>query len=443
MSRRWLLALVFVAGLAAAAGLGWYGWRRYTAPVPPEIARDQLDPDLLESIETARKKIQRDPYSASHWGDLGRLLRAALLLPEATACFAQAERLDPKNPRWPYLQGESLAKSDAKAALPHLERAAQLSVNGDTVAPHLRLAEALLALGRAEEAESHLRRALQIEPDNPSVHYNLGLAALARGDLPAALEQLRKGEHSPFTQRRACIQLAAVYRRMGDLRQADQYSRKADELPNDANWIDPFLGEALDVGRAARFRQAEQMELRGDHRAAIELAQALIQEHPDYRSYILLAMNFGKLGQLADSEKALRAAIALEPDSFRAYKELSRLLCARGESLRATNPNRARADFEAGAEAARQALARRPNQATSHVTLGLCLRGLGKRKEALAAFRAAVDCGPDVAVAHLHLGEELADAGQIAEARTELERAAQLSPPDDDRARSALEKLKK
>jgi tetratricopeptide (TPR) repeat protein len=154
-------------------------------------------------------------------------------------------------------------------------------------------------------------------------------------------------------------------------------------------------------------------------------------------------MNLGKLGHLDDAEKALRAAIALEPDSFRAYKELGRLLWTRGESLRTTDPDRAKADFAAGAEAARQALALWPDQATSHVILGLCLRGLGKRKEALAAFRAAVDCGPDVSIAHLHLGEELAEAGKLSEARTELERAAQLASPGDDRARAALAKLKK
>lgn len=442
MFRRTLVALAILVGVGAAAGLSWYGWRRATAPTPPEIAREELDPELADAIEAARRKIRSDPYSAARWGDLGKLLRAAQLLPEAAACFAQAEQLDGKDPQWPYLRGEALRQSDVNAALPPLERAVNLSEKNDTVAPHLRLAEVLLALGRNAEAETQLHRALAIDRDNPSVHYNLGLAALAHDDLRESLQQLKRAEHSPVTQRKACIQLAVVCRRLGDREGAEKYSRKADALPMDANWTDPFLSAALEVGRPGRVRMAERLEQHGRYREAAELATELVRERPDYRTYVLLGQNLGKLGDLDGAKQALRSAIVLEPDSFRAYQELGGLLWMRGESLRTKQPERAKVDFQEAAEAVRHALARRPNHAMSHVILGLCQRGLGQRKEALASFRAAVDCGPDVAAAHLHLGEELAEAGQVNEARTELQRAAQLAPSGDERARAALSKLK-
>jgi Flp pilus assembly protein TadD len=53
-----------------------------------------------------------------------------------------------------------------------------------------------------------------------------------------------------------------------------------------------------------------------------------------------------------------------------------------------------------------------------------------------------VEHSPDLAEAHLNLGETLAEEGQIAQARTSLERAAQLASPDDPRPRAALAKLK-
>jgi cytochrome c-type biogenesis protein CcmH/NrfG len=79
----------------------------------------------------------------------------------------------------------------------------------------------------------------------------------------------------------------------------------------------------------------------------------------------------------------------------------------------------------------------------THVILGMSLRELGMSKEAVDSYRTAIECSPDLAEAHLLLGETLLDAGQLAEARTSLERAARLSPTHDARLRAALARLRK
>lgn len=442
MGRRRLLLILLLTSLGAGVALGWYSWRRYTAPIPPKIVQEEFDPELAQAIEKARQNIQADPYSAQNWGVLGKLLRASQLLPEASACFAQAEQLDPKNPLWPYLQGEALRLFDADAAVIPLQRAATLAEKTDTVAPFLRLAEVLLAQGRNGEAEMYLRRALEIEPDDPTVHYNFGVLALERGDLPASLVHLKHGEHSPFTQQKVCIQLATVYRRMGKDEEADRYSRKADILPPDSNWLDPFLAEVMAVGHPARFQQIQQMELRGDYRAAVDQLTALIQEQPDYRAYVALGEELGKLGDLNRAEQALRAAIALAPEKFKAHHQLSRLLWMRASKDALTNSQRTRAELEETVACARRAIARRSDHAMSHVVLGLALRELGKREEALQAFRTAVECGPNLTDTHFYLGETLADAGQFTAARLALQRAVELNP-QDPRPQKTLAKLEK
>jgi tetratricopeptide (TPR) repeat protein len=438
MRRRGILLILLGAVLAGAAG--WYVWRRSTAPAPPAIVTEGLDPELAERIEKSREKIHADPYSAQGWGDLGRLLRAGQFLTEAVACFAQAELLEPNNPNWPYLQGEALRLQDQSAALAPLERAVALAGNADTVAPRLRLAEVLLALGRNEEAEQQLCRALEIEPDDPTVHYDLGVAALARNDLADSLAHLKHCEHSPFTQRRACILLAGVYRRMGRKEEADKYSHKADTLPMDTNWIDPFLAESLIVGRPSRLKEISQLESRGDYRTALEQLTTLNQERPDYLVYLALSRNLAKLGDFVGAEHALRSAIEMAPEKFKAYQDLSQLLWMRASQDERTDRERARGEFEEAAATARQAIARQPHSASSHVLLGMSLRRLGQRREALDAFRTAVECGPDLAEAHLYLGETLADGDRTAEARESLRRAVELAP-DDPRPRSALAKL--
>jgi tetratricopeptide (TPR) repeat protein len=442
MRRRGLLVILLLAGLGGSAALGWYAWRRYTAPVPPKIAHEELDPELAEAIEKARQKIHADPYSAENWGELGKLLRASQLLPEASDCFAQAEKLDPQNPRWPYLQGEALRMFDQEVAVAPLQRAAALADTSDTIAPSLRLAEVLLTLGRNDEAEAHLRRVVDVEPDNPTVHYNLGVLALERGDLSTSLTHLQRCEHSPFTRRKACIQLAAVYQRMGKNEETKKYSGKADTLPMDGNWLDPFLVEVVAVGRPARFQQVHQMELRKDYRGAAELLTSMLQEQPEYRAYVALGEDLVKLGDFDRAEQALRAAIALVPEEFRAYHQLSRLLLMRANNDARGNNQRARPEFEEAAACARKAIAHRPDHAMPHVVLGMALRQLGKREKALQAFRAAVEREPNLTDAHFYLGETLAEAGQLDAARVSLQRAAELSP-DDPRPKTALAKLTK
>ena len=442
MRRRFLIATLALAVVGGTAALGWYSWRWYNAPQPPEIATAGLDPELTAAIENARRRIRQAPYSAPCWGDLGKLLRAALLVSDAAACYAQAERLDPGNPRWPYLQGEALRLSDGRAALAPLQRAAVLAGDREA-APHLRLAEVLLALGRDDEAEQHLRHARQIDPDDPTVQYNLGVLALAREDTNEALTHLKRSEHSLFTQRKTCIQLAAVYRRLGRDKEADKYSRKADQLEPDHAWLDPFVPESEAVGRPARLKNVQRLEMQGDFRAAAEQLTQLIQERPDYSAYVALGNDLAKLGDFARAEQVLRSAIALAPDGFKAHYELSRLMWVRADRDRDKDSQRARQEYEESIASARRALASRPDYGMAHVVVGMSLRGLGKRDEAREAFRMAITCNPDLADAHLYLGEILAEEGRTAEARASLERAVQLARPEDSRPRDALAKLKK
>src|SRR5207237_7046248 len=127
-----------------------------------------LDPDLRESIEAAQAKVVQEPRSAEAWGYLGKLLRTPEFNEEASFCFAQAEKLDERNIRWPYLRGEAIMMTAPEAALPHLRRALEVAdrVEPDNLVPRLRLAELLMATGRHDEADDCLRLARAIDPDN-------------------------------------------------------------------------------------------------------------------------------------------------------------------------------------------------------------------------------------------------------------------------------------
>jgi tetratricopeptide (TPR) repeat protein len=439
---------VLLLGLGLLAALGWRGWRWYAAPVPPAITATEVAPALAETIEAARHTVEQQPYSAAAWGELGKLLRECGLGQKSARCFAQAERLDPQSPRWPYLQGEALLLSDPDAALPHLRRAVIRCDRWDpnNLAPRLRLVELLLDQGALDEAEGQLRRTGEIEPDNPTVQLNLGLLAFARDELETSRRHLLRCRHSPFTQQKAHAQLAAVCRRLGDARAAADYGVQARSLPHDLPWPDPFRAVASRTlpSKQARFEYLDRLHAQKRHAEAVQLLREMEAETgPDYRIAVALGQNLAELGQVSEALDALGRAIHLSPENVLAYYYRSKVYWALAEQQgREGNAAKAGELYSIAAADARQAIARKADHTQAQMILGLCLQSLGQHKEALEALRQAVQCGPDLCEPALQLGKALAAGGQTAEARVYLERALRLARPDDPRPRAALEQLR-
>jgi tetratricopeptide (TPR) repeat protein len=444
--RRAVLLGLVVAVIVAAVGVGWRAWHRTMPPALPEINLEGADPEVVSTLQAARRHVRENPTSVAAWGRLGRLLRASDYREAAVACFAEARRLDPRSASWPYLQGEALAQRDPEAALPHLERAEALCGGGpESVAVQMRLAGVHMAMGHYEEAESHLRRAEKTDPENLLAQLRLGLVAYARGDLASSRDHLLRCRESPFTRQKACAQLAAVYERLGDAADAGEYSKRAAAAAPDRNWPDPFLIEitALAVGRGNRLREVEQLESQKRYAEAVARLRELLAEDPSDQGYVGLGKNLAQLGHSTAAEEALRTALRLSPDNVLAYYYLSQLAWARGEQRRQQQPSdpEALADFRAAADYAGRALARKQDHALARMILGRSLKRLDKAEEAMAALREAVRCGPELSETHLALGELLAESGQEPEARSQLEQAVQLADPDDSRPRAALERL--
>lgn len=442
-SKRLLLA---AAAVLAVLGAGWFYWTKNTAPEPPEIPSDKAEPAVVRSLQAAREQVVNNPYSAAAWGKLGKLLRAYDLIEPALTCFAQAEKLSKGEARWPYLRGEGLVQlGRAAEAVPHLERAVVLGVQNkeELLSPRLRWAEALLASANYLQAEEALLVALEESPDHPSLHLNLGLAAVAHEDFPKARSHFERCLHSPFTQQKAARHLAAVLLRLGDKTGAEQQLRRAQALPADYNWSDPWLMECLRLGagKDARFRLIEHLEAQGQTREAIEILKELADESGDFRAWLGLGKNLIDVGQLEEAEEALRAALKAVPDNVLATYLLSKLFYARGEQLWAKKSPEAKAAFRSAVAAARAALVHKPDHALAWLIIGLCLERLGEKEEAMAALRQSVACGPDLPDAALHLGKLLTAKGEWREARSLLDHAARMARPDDPRPKAALAEL--
>jgi tetratricopeptide (TPR) repeat protein len=266
--------------------------------------------------------------------------------------------------------------------------------------------------------------------------------ALARGDLADARAHLARCADSPLTRQKAAARLAALARRLGE---PAEDGGRADRLPADPPWPDPFVAEclALTAGRQSRMDQVAELERQGQADRALDVLREVARDYPDAQSFLALGITLGRRGFYEESEASLRRCLELEPHLVRAQYYLSLALFGQGEALRHQRGREAdsAARFEEAAAWARRATELDPGNGEAHFQLGLTLVCLGRRAEAIAAFRRAVATRPDLADAHLWLGKTLAEDGQKEEAVRHLRDAARYAADDDPRPRQALEQV--
>jgi tetratricopeptide (TPR) repeat protein len=430
--RRLAIALGFVLTLLSVGGIIvlWQG-RRTAPPTPSDVDLADADPAVKLVIQSAQAAVRRAPRSADAWGRLGMVLAAHGYYPESVACFAEAQRLDPGELRWPYFQGVALTLGDPDAAIPQLRRAVELCEPA-SLAARLRLADVLLGQGQAGDAEELFREVLAYEPDNPHAHLGLGQLACQRNDWASSLTHLARSAASPLTEKRARILVAGVYQRRGDVSAAERERRLANDLPADPEMPDPLLEdlERLQVGRQARLARASGLLKQNQAAAAVAVLGKLVQDYPDYASAWL---GFGRalvqLERYAAAERALRQAALLDPERVEVQFYLGVALFQQGRTLDATT-------------FFRRATELRPDYALAQYNLGQCLKAQGDLGGAIAALRAAVRYKPHYAQAHTDLGELLARDGQRELALQHARLALELDPTDA-RAKALLEKYQR
>lgn len=426
LRRRWILGVCALA--LALAGGGVFFWRQNAPPEPPVVKQPGSDPAIVRAIEEARAAVRKAPRSGRAWGRLGMVLSIHDILPEADVCFAQAERFEPLEPRWPYLRGLARSGDDPGAALPSLQRAAKLC--GDLPAPHLRLAELLIERGRLDEAQAEIEPVLKREPSNPRALLCQARVAVARNEPRAALDYLNRSLQSAPDVKASHTLLGAIQQRAGDPAAAEAAFRRAAQLPEAHVWPDPFLIEInqLRTGLTAMADTAESWLGLGYVTNAVTLMQQAVAQYPErVQAWLVLGKALRQGGDAVGAERALRQAVQLGPDSVAGRTELGSALFAQAKY----------ADAEASY---REALRINPKLAEAWFNLGLCLMNQRDPARAIEAFENATRFKPDLTYAYIRWGQALGRLQRVPEAVEQLQRALQLSPANQE-AREMLDIL--
>jgi tetratricopeptide (TPR) repeat protein len=334
-----LVAMVLMTFVAAiAAYVAWRHQRpaeapRVAIPAPPLPQPDLSGVDVLvrEKLESLVQAARQNPQSAEAWGRLAMTLDVHNFVGEAVPCYEHAAALDPSSHRWPYLLGILMSRHATGDPIPMFARATQLR---PSYAPaHLRYAEALLNVGRTDEAVAAAKSALAADADHPHAHFILARAALSRDDLEAAKR------HVEFlTSRRPVLQgthlLAAdLSRRLGDTAAAARHDEAFRTTSYTPHVDDPVWGgmQAEKTGAAAEKDRGMASLASRNFPAAERAFRQALRVSPDSDTLAYLAAALVGQGRLPDARDAARQALELDPSSARAYEQLARAHAGAGE----------------------------------------------------------------------------------------------------------------
>ena len=415
------ITVLFAVALGAAGVGGHALWRHLSAPKPPVMALQGVDPAIVKLIRAQQDLVRQEPYSGGAWGALGKVLYAHAFVPQANACFEKAERYDSQEPRWPYLRALCFLQEDPNVshALPDLKRAAVLT--GDSPdAPRLRLAEVLLDAGQMKDAAALLQQAIQHDPGSARSLLDLGRLALLSGNLTAAREDLTKSYQVDTSIRATQVLLAQVIGRLGNAAVSTALAKQAAGVPEVNDWPDPYKAEALQmaVGRIAETQHGEQLVSTGQFAEAITQMQQTVAQYPDAaRAWMLLGAAYTGSGDPAAGESALRKSLSLDPNSIECTNHLGNALAREGHISEA-------------AACFTKALAGSPRSAEYHFNLGVCLYLQHKTAAAIQEFEAAVQIEPNAVKNHASLGDALAQGHQTAAAIQQYQIGLKLHPRD-------------
>ena len=279
----------------------------------------------LDGAEAAyRRALEIKPdYVDAHF-NLGILLELVGKLDEAVAAYRQSVEIKPNFSEAHFSLGNVLKPLGRLGeAVDAYGRA--LELKPDHADAHNNLGSALYELGKFDEAVAAYRGALGIKPDHADAHYNLGVALQELGKLDDAIAAY----HSALTIKpryaAAHVNLGYALKQLGRLDEAVAAYRRAIAIEPDHAPAHSNLGDVL-------------LE-RGDPRAAIEVCDAFLKDHPGNTGVLAFkAIALDELGErsavrfLVDFDRFIQPTKLKAPAGFASLADfnaaLARHVCA-------------------------------------------------------------------------------------------------------------------
>ena len=339
---------------------------------------------------------------------------------------------------------------------------------------HANLGYALWKLGRADEAVSAERAALKLDQKNTTAHYQLGRFLLRLGeakDLNEAISSLRRALELDPRQYEIRFELIAAYRALGNLAEAAaQLDVLTESRPTDARvfYVSALLDtDRNDLNSAIRnFNEALKRDptmygawqdlglvfVRASRWSdAVETFAELTHRQPNsVEAAYFFALSLYNTGKTTEAESEVRRALRIDGGAVEAHTLLGIILASRGNANSeaadalsqaiALNPNSfdaqfyfgrvqyAMKDYAGAAKSLRAAVNLNTRRSEARFFLGTALEAAGESAAALAEYEKLVASDANSAVGQLGLGALLVKQGKLEAAVAALQRAISLDP---------------
>ena len=396
-----------------------------------------------EAYEDLRRAAALKPANAEYQANLGYVLWKLGRVDDAVAAERAALKLDDKNFMARHQLGRILLRlSDPKhlpEAAEQLRRAVELNPRQYDV--RFELIAAYRALGDRAGASSQLDFLRDARPSDPRVFYVSALLASDRDDLGAAVKDFKEALRRDPSLLGAWQDLGLAYVKLG--RWPEAVETFAELARRDREAVDAAYLHALALFNAGKMAEAE-----AEARRALRINAGAVEAHT------LLGVILAARGDSNDeAAESLAQSVALNPNSFDARFYLGRVQYALKDyagavaNLRAAaqlNPRHQEARFflgtalesagesEAALQQYQELVKLDERSAVGQLGLGALLVKQGKTEEAVAALRRAVALDPNNFEAHWALGRALARGENFPEAIESLRKAVALAPRRSD-----------
>ena len=401
-------------------------------PALPELSGQP--PALRGHLEAADRAARDRPTSPDTVGALALAYHADLFLDHADRAYAVAEELTGGAWRWTYY------RALAHGMRGHTEEMAAGLRRVAAAAPDFgpawwRLGEAEFKAGDHDRAAEAWRRARSLdepapadEPAGPadrapgapvSAYAALGLAriALVQGDAEGAAALLEDTTAAAPGFGPAFRLLGDAYATLGRVEDAARAVRTADRLPLYEPYLDRLSEALVRESRSTTFllQQAATVDLTTNSAWREHLIRRALEFDPDHPVALAeLATMFRVLRRYEEALELLERRRRRQPDDAGVLADIGRCL----SGLRR---------YAEAEPVLRQALEGLDNAPTRY-ELGLVLDRTGRRSEAVAEYRRALDRDPNHPSALNNLGVALAGQGRMDEAARHFERLVAVSP---------------
>jgi len=355
-----------------------------------------------------------NPQRAELQDELGSILAQEKRWAEAETAFREALRLSPLEEKaiapHMHLGAVLVEEKQFPAALEELNKAAE-AAPGNALT-QFQLGRGLAAAGKDEEAEPHLKTALQLNPQLSGVAQELAMALQRLGRQEESIPLFQQAIAQEPKNAQALTNLGLALTETGKARDAVPYFHRAlAEAPND-----PVVHEDLGVAELQQSHFDEAI-------AEFERARELDPRNPQLHYDLGLAYKFKD--RMDDAARELTKAASLDPSLPDPPYTLGILWMQLGK-------------LDEAATQLNIALALRPSNGDGWALLGSVLKQLDRRADAETALRRAIALVPNQPGPHITLASILAEDGKKDEAAAERKVAAGLSRTAVSRQRAML-----